>query len=117
MLNARLAAAQRIANHVRNAEEAVDDAIISLSTLMSALPTERRAINLPPVLGHEAMAKAARALALSGELRTAVIEAHSALHAAQSEAGLAAFAIGPSTERPLAQLETEIGTEQRLRVV
>jgi hypothetical protein len=117
MLKTRLAAAQRIANHVRNAEEAVDDAIISLSTLVAALPTERRAINLPPMLGHDAVAKATRALALSADLRSALIEAHAALHAAQGEAGLAAFAIGPSTERPMARLEPEIESDHRLRVV
>lgn len=100
MLQQRLAAARRISNHLRNAEEAVDDAIINLSTLLAALPVERRAVNLPPVLGHDAVAKATQALALSGELRSALIEAHEALHNAQRQAGLAAFAVGPSTEPP-----------------
>lgn len=102
MLQQRLAAARRISNHLRNAEEAVDDAIINLSTLVAALPAERRAVNLSPVLGHDAVAKATRALALTGELRSALIEAHEALHLAQRQAGLAAFAVGPSTEQPIA---------------
>lgn len=104
MLQQRLAAARRISNHLRNAEEAVDDAIINLSTLVAALPAERRAVKLSPVLGHDAVAKATRALALTGELRSALIEAHAALHHVQREAGLAAFAVGPSTEPP--QLKT-----------
>lgn len=102
MLQQRLAAARRISNHLRNAEEAVDDAIINLSTLVASLPVERRAVNLPPVLGHDAVAKATHALALTGELRSALIEAHEALHLAQRQAGLAAYAVGPSTEPPTA---------------
>lgn len=107
MLQQRLAAARRISNHLRNAEEAVDDAIINLSTLVAALPAERRAVNLSPVLGHDAVAKATRALALTGELRSALIEAHAALHDVQRQAGLAAFAVGPSTEPPQLQAGPE----------
>lgn len=107
MLKERLAAAHRIANHLKNAEEAIDDAIINLSTLMAALPTERRAVNMRPSLGHEALAKTARAIALSGELRTAVIDAHKALFTVQAEVGLQAYAIGPTSDQPNGMLEPE----------
>lgn len=107
MLKERLAAAHRIANHLRNAEEAIDDAIINLSTLMAALPAERRAVNMRPSLGHEALAKTAQAIALSGELRTAIIDAHKALFTVQTEVGLQAYAIGPTADQPNGMLEPE----------
>lgn len=111
MLQDRLAAAHRIANHLTAAEEAIDDAIITLSTLMAALPAERRAVKLRPALGHEAMAKTAHAIALSGELRTAIIDAHKALFTVQAEVGLKAFAIGPTADSAHGMLEPE--TEHR----
>ncbi len=111
MLQERLAAARRIANHLTNAEEAIDDAIINLSTLMAALPAERRAANMRASLGHDAMAKTAQAIALSGELRTAIIDAHKALFTVQAEVGLKAYAIGPTSETPNGMLEPE--TEHR----
>ena len=107
MLKERLAAARRIANHLTNAEEAIDDAIINLSTLMAALPAERRAVNMRASLGHDAMAKTAQAIALSGELRTAIIDAHKALFTVQAEVGLSAYAIGPTTEGYVGLLEPE----------
>lgn len=117
MLKERLAAARRIANHLTNAEEAIDDAIINLSTLMAALPAERRAVNMRASLGHDAMAKTAQAIALSGELRTAIIDAHKALFTVQAEVGLSAYAVGPTSEPPMALLEPETGQyQQRLRV-
>lgn len=107
MLKERLAAARRIANHLTNAEEAIDDAIINLSTLMAALPAERRAVNMRASLGHDAMAKTAQAIALSGQLRTAIIDAHKALFTVQAEVGLSAYAVGPTTGPPAGMLEPE----------
>jgi hypothetical protein len=107
MLKERLAAARRIANHLTNAEEAIDDAIINLSTLMAALPAERRAVNMRASLGHDAMAKTAQAIALSGQLRTAIIDAHKALFTVQAEVGLSAYAIGPTSDTPNGMLEPE----------
>lgn len=117
MLNERLAAARRIANHLTNAEEAIDDAIINLATLMAALPAERRAVSMRASLGHEAVAKTAQAIALSGELRTAIIDAHKALFTVQTEVGLSAYAVGPTAEPPMSLLEPETEQrQQRLRV-
>jgi len=107
MLQERLAAAHRIADHLRKAEEAIDDAIINLSALMGALPAERRAVRMRPSLGHEAVAKTAEAIALSGQLRSAVIDAHKALFTVQAEVGLSAYAIGPTSDQPAGMLEPE----------
>lgn len=100
MLQQRMAAAHRVAEQLRTTEEMVDDTLIELSNLFAALPRERRNANLSPVTGQAAVSHVSRAVALAGELRQAVIDAHLALRVTQREAGLETRSFGPCTEPP-----------------
>lgn len=101
MFNKRYPAAQRVAKELNGIEDAVDDLMIKLGEFVATLPRERRNAALSPMVGHEACTALSRAVALSGQLRHAVMETHIALAAAQQEAGLRTYAFGTCTEKPV----------------
>jgi hypothetical protein len=100
MLTNRLEAAQMIAADLRSAEEAIDDAVIALSSLMGTMSKARRIARVNPTLGAPALTKVTEAIARAGEMRQALIDAHHDLHGAQHDAGLGARAMGTSMDKP-----------------
>lgn len=109
MLTNRLQAAEMIASDLRVAEEAIDDAMIALSSLMGTMSKARRIARVNPTLGAPALTKVSEAIARAGEMRQALIDAHMDLHGAQSDAGLGARAFGTSQEKPAGSLANDIG--------
>lgn len=118
MLTNRLEAAEMIAADLRVAEEAIDDAVIALSSLMSTMSKARRIARVNPTLGAPALTKVSEAIARAGEMRQALIDAHHNLHGAQRDAGLGARAMGTSMDKPqgLAN-DGAMGQERPLRSV
>lgn len=111
MLKNRLEAAEMIAADLRVAEEAIDDAVIALSSLMGTMSKARRIARVNPTLGAPALTKVSEAIARAGEMRQALIDAHHDLHGAQHDAGLGARAMGTSTEKPSGLANDTIGDE------
>src|SRR3546814_8536332 len=76
MLNERISAAKQIASELHAAEEAIDEVMISIARLAGTLPAARRDTNMSAIVGQDAMAKVARALAASGDVRQLLTDAH-----------------------------------------
>lgn len=96
----RLQAAEMIVRDLQIAEEAIDDAVIALSSLMATMSKARRIAKVNPTLGASALTKVSEAIARAGEMRQALIDAHHNLHSAQADAGLGARAMGTSMDKP-----------------
>ena len=104
MLNERLSAAKKIASELHQAEDAIDETMIRIAQLAATLPTARRDINMSAIVGQEAMAKVANALAAAGEVRQLLTDAHIALTATQKQVGLGTRMFGAGVKPPSATL-------------
>lgn len=104
MLNERLSAAKKIASELHQAEDAIDETMIRIAQLAATLPTARRDINMSAIVGQEAMAKVANALAAAGEVRQLLTDAHIALTATQKQVGLGTRMFGAGVKPPEASL-------------
>ena len=100
MLNERMSAAKKIASDLHQAEDAIDDTMISIARLAATLPTARRDTNMSAIVGQEAMAKVAQALAAAGEVRQLLTDAHLALTATQKQVGLGTRMFGAGVKPP-----------------
>ena len=100
MLNERLSAAKKIASELHQAEDAIDETMIRIAQLAASLPTARRDINMSAIVGQEAMAKVAHALAAAGEVRQLLTDAHIALTATQKQIGLGTRMFGAGVKPP-----------------
>lgn len=107
MLNQRVSAAKRIASELHLAEDAIDEAMIRIAQLAATLPTARRETNMSAIVGQEAMAKVAQALAAAGEVRQLLTDAHLALTATQKEVGLGTRMFGAGVKPASAKLVDE----------
>lgn len=109
MLNERLSAAKKIAADLHQAEDAIDETMIRIAQLAATLPTVRRDINMSAIVGQEAMAKVAHALAAAGEVRQLLTDAHISLTATQKQIGLGARMFGAGVKPPAISTETSSG--------
>jgi dGTP triphosphohydrolase len=100
MLNQRLSAAKKIASELHQAEDAIDETMIRIAQLAAALPAARRDTNMSAIVGQEAMAKVANALAAAGEVRQLLTDAHIALTATQKQVGLGTRMFGAGVKPP-----------------
>jgi len=107
MLNERMSAAKRIASELHAAEEAVDEVMIRIARLAGTLPMARRDTNMSAIVGQDAMAKVAQALAASGDVRQLLTDAHLALTATQKQVGLGARMFGAGVKPPSGMLADE----------
>ncbi len=116
MLNERVSAAKRIASELHQAEDAIDEAMIRIANLAATLPTARRDTNMSAIVGQDAMAKIANALAATGQVRQLLTDAHLALTVTQKEVGLGARMFGAGVKPP-SGLATEEGSNDRHQAV
>lgn len=100
MLNERLSAARKIAAELHQAEDALDETMIRIAHLAAALPAARRETNMSAIVGQEAVAKVAQALAAAGEVRQLLTDAHLALTATQKQVGLGTRMFGAGVKPP-----------------
>ena len=100
MLNERLSAARKIASELHQAEDAIDETMIRIAQLAAALPAARRDTNMSAIVGQDAMAKVANALAAAGEVRQLLTDAHLALTATQKQVGLGTRMFGAGVKPP-----------------
>ena len=109
MLNERLSAARKIASDLHQAEDAIDETMIRIAQLAAALPAARRDTNMSAIVGQEAMAKVANALAAAGEVRQLLTDAHLALTATQKQVGLGTRMFGAGVKPPASASLAEDG--------
>lgn len=109
MLNERLSAAKKIASDLHQAEDAIDETMIRIAQLAAALPAARRDTNMSAIVGQEAMAKVANALAAAGEVRQLLTDAHLALTATQKQVGLGTRMFGAGVKPPSGASQIEDG--------
>ena len=107
MLNQRVSLAKKIASELHGAEDAIDEAMIRIAQLAATLPAARRETNMSAIVGQEAMAKVAQALAAAGEVRQLLTEAHLALTVTQKEVGLGTRMFGAGVKPASARLVDE----------
>lgn len=100
MLNERLSAAKKIASELHQAEDAIDEAMIRIAQLAATLPAARRDINMSAIVGQEALAKVAHALAAAGEVRQLLTDAHISLTVTQKQVGLGTRMFGAGVKPP-----------------
>lgn len=110
MLNERLNAARKIASELHQAEDAIDETMIRIAQLAATLPTARREINMSAIVGQDAMAKVAHALAAAGEVRQLLTDAHLALTATQKQVGLGTRMFGAGVKPPASATLVEEGS-------
>ncbi|MBN8842336.1 MAG: hypothetical protein J0H88_03730 [Sphingomonadales bacterium] len=109
MLNERLSAAKKIASELHQAEDAIDETMIRIANLAATLPTARRDINMSAIVGQEAMAKVAHALAAAGEVRQLLTDAHISLTETQKQIGLGTRMFGAGVKPPASASLVEDG--------
>lgn len=104
-----------VAGDLNATEQAVDAAIARATTLVQSMIGSRAALNLSPVMGADAQAKALEAIAALGAARQAVVACHEELAKDHRRLGFGVYAEiaekGQGDDRP-----KTIG-ERRLRAV
>ncbi len=98
MLKERRLAAETVADQLFAAEAAIDAAIAAVAQLTAAMPKARMDANLAPMIGHDALIKAAQTCTSLMEARTGICATHEALAVAQKQIGLGAVAFGSLTK-------------------
>lgn len=98
MLKERRLAAESVAEQLFAAEAAIDAAIAAVAMLTATMPRARMDANLAPMIGHDAMMKAAQTCNSLMEARGSICATHEALSVAQKQIGLGAVAFGSLTK-------------------
>ena len=103
-----------VAGDLNATEQAVDAAIARATTLVQSMIGSRSALNLSPVMGAEAQAKALEAIAGLSAARQAVVACHEELAKDHRRLGYGVYATGE--EKGQSSRPKTIG-EHRLRAV
>ena len=117
MLNQRLSGAKKIASELHQAEDAIDEVMIRIANLAATLPAVRRDTNRSAIVGQEAMAKVAHALAAAGEVRQLLTDAHVALTVTQKQVGLGTRMFGAGVKPASASLDDGSNDQATAEVV
>ena len=104
-----------VAGDLNATEQAVDAAIARATTLVQSMIGSRSALNLSPVMGAEAQAKALEAIAALGVARQAAVACHEELAKDHRRLGYGVYATGEDKGQSTTRPKT-IG-EHRLRAV
>ena len=104
-----------VAGDLNATEQSVDAAIARATTLVQSMIGSRSALNLSPVLGAEAQAKALEAIAALGAARQAMVACHEELAKDHRRLGYGVYASG-GYDKGVPQQPGTTG-EHRLRAV
>lgn len=97
-------AAQRVADHLFEAEHALDEAIARLASLVAVIPDARPALGVALKTGAPALTKLARTLPVLAELRETVASAHDELAVVQRAIGVRPNMVGGGEKDPNSDL-------------
>lgn len=98
-----------VASDLHATEKAVDAAITASTTLVQSMIGARTLLNVSPVAGSLAQAKAIEAIAALSSAREAIVACHSELQKAHRRQGFGIYAVGPMDKPD--DWETPIGSE------
>lgn len=104
-----------VAGDLNATEQAVDAAIAHATTLVQSMIGSRTALNLSPVLGADAQAKALEAIAALGAARQATVACHEELAKDHRRLGYGVYA-GKGYDKGQGDVPPTTG-EHRLRAV
>lgn len=93
MLKDRRNAANAVARQLFDAEAAIDDALVKVSTLVTVLTTARATAKLSSVVGNEAFAHVGAAVTALVEGRSSVVALHHQLDEVKNGIGLRNFPV------------------------
>ena len=99
--------AQGVATKLFATEKAVDCAVAEASQLLSEMMSARQVMGFSAVVGNEAAAKVAQAIAALSEARGAVVAAHNELADVQARLGIRTKLGVEPKGSPTAQLQRE----------
>ncbi|MBX9460116.1 MAG: hypothetical protein KL785_02210 [Brevundimonas sp.] len=105
-----------VAGDLNATEKSVDEAITRATTLVQSMIGGRTALNVSPVVGAEAQAKAMEAIAALGAARQAMVACHEELAKDHRRLGYGIFAGSESKTEPGTTRPGTTG-EHRLRAV
>jgi len=103
-----------VAGDLSATEKAVDEAIVRATSLVQAMIGGRAAMNVSPVVGADAQAKALEAIAALGAARQAVVTCHEELAKDHRRMGYGVYA---GTGEDKGQTRPDTTGEHRLRAV
>lgn len=100
MLAKRLEIANGVAARLFAAENAIDLAATRLAELTAAMPQARIEGRMSALIGQDAFAASADALALLARVRERIVDAHRGLKGASEDIGLGEVGFGDSVKPP-----------------
>jgi hypothetical protein len=100
MLKNRRQAAQKVADSLFAAEDAIDAALARAAELNCTLATARSEANLSAVVGQDAFEVAASTFAALASARASIVETHRRLGETQIQVGLRTVSFGDNTKPP-----------------
>jgi hypothetical protein len=100
MRKQRIEAAEKVAEKLFEAENAVDQAIIRAAELTASIPTARTEAGLSAVVGQNALDEVVKTLPALVAGRKALIETHNQLDRTKTEIGLREVAFGTPNGKP-----------------
>ncbi len=100
-----------VAGDLHATEKAVDDAITQATTLVQSMIGGRTALNISPVAGTGAQAKAMEAITALGVAREAMVSCHAELQRDHRRLGWGVYAVGPIEKGN--DWETPIGSQPK----
>lgn len=98
MRTQRINAARKVAGHLYAAERAIDIAATRVAELSAAMPMARLDANLSAMIGQDAFASSADALALIAKVREHIVVTHERLRTAGDQIGLEAISFGDAVK-------------------
>jgi len=96
----RQAVAQRVADRLFAAENAIDIALTRAAELTAAMPQARTEARLPAMVGQMALDRAAEAFSALVEARRRIVETHAHLDEAREQIGLREVNSGDMVPKP-----------------
>lgn len=100
MRKQRMEAAQKVAQSLFEAENAIDEAIARAAELMASIPTARKNANLSGVFGQDALRSVSAVLPALAQAREDLVATHSHLDQAKTDMGLSHVAFGTPGGKP-----------------
>lgn len=96
MRNARIHAAEMVAQNLEPAEASIEIALASVATLTKAMLDARAEAKLSHCVAQDAFDHLGEATALLFKVRSKIVDAHRSLHVAQRDIGLRELSFGTS---------------------
>lgn len=103
-----LEVARTVASHLFATEEAIDAAIARVAGLVGYMPIARQEARVSAAIGQDALVKVIATMAMLGEARARIVEAHQALAESGVRARVPARNFGGFVDKPCHRAQVEL---------